>query len=542
MIKKRGGLDASVSIYEGATSPAEVKRLSEAAAVADKVSLDHLTGAGTVADIGAGNSPTLGKILVAGGKHYVAIDQRPDAVADLRDAGLSAQVGTVYDTKLQSKSVDAVHARFLFGWLPVSARNAALSELCRILPESGSMTIIDYDWGVTQGPSEMMALVNTGVELLRRQGFDPLWGSQLPDWMHGALSEAAPGANITITQTNRTSLYSGPIKSVLNGGFIDQTKNSLMATLERFGEQQLVADIEQQYQQLYDYAQSHPDELVRLPDIVGMTVRLDNNPPRPERQSASSLQPDKDYEIVFSDDGRRVVVANSPDMVTEIRRTQAESYIIYGLVGKDAVDADGVLREEIEPPDQVARSVYGAVLDEHGDIRAVMRFIEQDNRGDGSLPEIARLNAETYQQLQQWLQSKNVDSRQIIEVSGLAKSVRGGDVYDIEQVLVGLAQVARVRGYQAAIMGLRQEEVPLIQAMFGKEVIQCVGGAHDIHLPHVDGNIAYQTAVVDLRSLFDDSLRYHEQAGRTAFAAGLARAAKLAMRYGASDADRGAND
>lgn len=511
MKEKSGGHDISVSIYDGVAPDAEAERLQEAAIVADEVSLRHMAGASSVLDIGAGDSATLGIRCQGRGQRYCAVEPRSGAVATLRSAGLEAKEGTALDTGLPGASSDAVHARFVFGWLGEAERRLALQEMCRVLQESGTVTVIDYDWGVAAGPPEMMTLIQQGMGLLREQGFDPLWGRQLPEWLPSAFSEIAPDTIMRVEACDRQPLYIGELNKVLDDGFIGQTKESLVAALTQLGNHQLAQSIEVQYQRLCDYARQHPEEEVRLPDIVGVTLRVSDNPRHAERASMPELQEGKDYHIALSGAGWQVARATSGEMVAAIRHVQATAYVAHGLVSPSAIGEDGVLLREIEPYKQVERSVYAAAGNNEHALRAVMRFIAPGAEHLDSLPEVRRLDTGSQQELKDWLRREGVDHDRVIEVSGLAKNMSGGDVYDAVRVIVGLTRVARTMGYEAAVMGLREREVALIQGIFGKETIRCIGKPHLIMLPEVSSDIRYQTTVTDLRHFFANSLAHNER-------------------------------
>lgn len=512
MDKKGGGRELSgVSMYDGVTPDAEAERLRNAANVADGISLEHTTGARCVLDVGAGDSATFGVRCRERGQRYFAVEPRSGAVASLCDAGLEASEGTALDTGLPSGSADAVHARFVFGWLGEVERHLALQEACRVLEETGTITVIDYDWGVVSGPPAMMELVEQGIHLLNEQGFDPPWGRQLPEWLPGAFSAIAPDVTATVDRISRRPLYIGRLAEVLDGGFIGQTKESLVSVLVQLGEHQLAQSIEAKYEALRKYAQCHPDEEVHLPDIVAVSLRVTGNPCRVERMSAPRLQEGEDYDVVLSGPGWKVARATSDDMVTAIRRVQATAYVARGLVSSDAISEDGVLFHGIEPREQVERSIYATAGNDKHALRAVMRFIIPDQGRLDSLPEVVRLDTGARQELKDWLSKESVDQGRVVEASGLAKNMSGGDVYDVVRVITGLTRVARTMGYEAAVMGLRDREVMLIQGIFGKEAIRRVGEPHIIKLPEVSSDIRYQTAVVNLKHFFANSISHNER-------------------------------
>lgn len=538
-MRESGGRDIGVSMYDGITPDPEAERLKEAAMVADTVSLMHTRDAWRLLDIGAGDSATFGQACIRRGQQYYAVEPRSGAVQGLLQAGINAKEGTALDTGVASNSVDAVHARFVFGWLGPTERRLALEEMSRVLEHEGTITVLDYDWGVVEGPPELLNLVKQGTRLLRQQGFDPLWGRQVPEWLPETLRGVIPEAEVTQEQTSRQSLYVGRLADVLDGGFIGHTKESLVAALAQLGNQQLVDDIETKYALLCEYAAQHPDEEVRLPDIVGVTMRMRGNPHHPERVVDPEFRQGEDYDVVLEGPGWIVARVQSPAMIQAVRQVQARSYVAHELVGADAINEDGVLCQEIEPAEQVARSVYIATCDTDGNIRSVARIILPDERQHiDSLPEVARLTAETRAKLEQWLDTERINARRVVEVSGLAKNMSGGDIHDVIRTIIGLTRAARGAGYEATLMGLRENETPLIQSILGHEVIRIIGGPHVISLPGVNDDITYQTVVANLRSLFSKVQRHNEKLLERANTPTSLRSAILEIVQRAMERDR----
>ena len=167
-------------------SDSEAERLRAMAAPADIVSLRALgnsvhAGGRVVADLGAGDSTSLGAALTAGNPslRYLPIDIRPDAVQAQNDQGFDAVLAPATDLPLKDHSVDAVHARFLFGWLDAGGAARAVREIVRVAREPARLVIIDYDWGEADGPPLLMRWKDDLLDLLTTFGFDPSYGRKL---------------------------------------------------------------------------------------------------------------------------------------------------------------------------------------------------------------------------------------------------------------------------------------------------------------------------------------------------------------------------
>src|SRR4051794_10571585 len=140
-------------------SSVDARRLRRMAGAADMVSLRALgpivDRLGVVdADVGAGDSTALADALTTRNPSltYLPIDIRPSAVNAHRTHGFDGRVGSAKDLPLADDSVDAVHARFVFGWLDSAGRRRAVEELLRVTRGVGRAVVIDYDWATADGP------------------------------------------------------------------------------------------------------------------------------------------------------------------------------------------------------------------------------------------------------------------------------------------------------------------------------------------------------------------------------------------------------
>ena len=146
-----------------ASFDSEAERLQSAAVkLANPISLTVLSASlhpgGTLLDIGAGADSNLGKSIEDRGCKYVAVEPNNDFVSSLQAAGIDALRGDAADVPIASNSIDAVHMRFVFGWLNEQQRKSALGQAARVLKpgEQKDIVVIDYDWMAAEGPDEYM--------------------------------------------------------------------------------------------------------------------------------------------------------------------------------------------------------------------------------------------------------------------------------------------------------------------------------------------------------------------------------------------------
>ena len=144
---------------DGRVDRAEAERLSLMASWADRGSLAAMASQllaiedPVMVDIGAGDSPSLGRAVVERNPTatYIPVDTRGAAVRAQREAGLPAEQGSATDLPLCDGLGDMVHPRFDVGCMDRSARCRCLDECLRISKGQARLLIADCDWVLASG-------------------------------------------------------------------------------------------------------------------------------------------------------------------------------------------------------------------------------------------------------------------------------------------------------------------------------------------------------------------------------------------------------
>lgn len=507
-------------------SEAEARRLDLMAMVANHVSVDMLsllarrsrTQGFIVVDVGAGDSPRLGREITERGYAYRPIDMRSDAVEAQRRAGFDAVQSIATELALPSRSADMIHSRFTWGWLSDTERTLSLAEMLRVCGDDAAIAIIDYDWTTIEGPALLHEMVNNLMTMMRQTGFEPEYGKRLHDDLSEKLNYLIEGRHEIALM--RMATYDGPIEAGI-AHFIAPTIDAIATQLIKIGKHDQAATLRNDLATLEAYACAHSAERVRLPEIVAtgtvvkdatqrlspaMTTYLDaRDGTDRDRRSYDSFVEGVDFESALPHipSARRVAIATSHDMVLAARRIQTTAYFKNEIIGFDAVGDNGVLVDGNDPMDLVRRSIYFVPLDEHTLwMDGVVRIITPtDEGGIWSLPTIQRLlrhSPEAMKALQKYPFMNGVDKT--VEVSGLAKNMLGGTLGDVMVAMVVLAEVAVNNGYRYGVMGLQESKVDLIEHLFGKEAIHRIDGqeaVHHIDLPGVKENSLFVPLYVD---------------------------------------------
>ena len=511
-------------------STAELKRLDYMATIADIISVDVLTNLmdnldiarPVVADIGAGDSVSLGRELSNRGMVYVPVDIRQDAVQSQRAAGFNAIQSSAKSIDISSETVDVVHARFTWGWLNDDEREHSLIEMLRIAKEDSGLAVIDYDWSAVSGPPEFLNAVGNIQQAMKYAGFDPQFGSAACNDVATRLERMLIDARrVTITE-RREPVFAGELQHALL--IIEKTAVAASTQLRQIGLTYMADDIDNGFVELARYIEEHPRESVTLPDIVSVSVSFgggrrsfseytqtrlaqhDAALVRMRAQVEQAFEADVDFWPSFPglDSLSSIGVAVTPALVLAARRVQAEAYVKEGIVGNDAVGYDGALIVENDPVELVNRSEYLVSIGE-GSVRGVVRIIQPNEHGKESLPTVARLKAHSPDAWQELTRHPAMaDGEQLIEVSALAKDAANGGFMDVMKAILALVAHAQnpERGYRYGIMGLQKAHVPLILSVFGEQNFQqfsATDAPHAIDLPGVKDNVEFVPLIVDGR-------------------------------------------
>jgi len=518
-------------------SESEASRLDMMAQIANVVSIDmvqslavHLRSGGlSIPDIGAGDSTRLAADLTAKGHRDIALDMRQGAVDAHLAAGYDAVKSLATELAIESGSIDISHARFTWAWLSDVERMQSLAEMLRIGRDDMAISIVDYDWSTIEGPQIFLDKVAHVKAIMQQTGFEPDYGARVATDLDKKLSSLIHGAYTIVTA--RDSSYTGPINGGLDN-LIAPTVHAIVTQLLKIDKtteaETLLVDLEE----LYDYAAEHPDEQVRLPDIVAagvvvadkderisptMRTYLDAVGNHQDRQRAYDIYKEGvDFVRALTDvpSAHRVVIATSEDMILAARRIQTTAYYRDEIIGFDALGANGVLVDGNDPMELVNRSIYFVPLDEQTNwMNGVVRIIKPTaDEGVWSLPTVKRISQHSTEavdklQIEPFMQEFD----NTVEVSGLAKNMLGGTLEDVMLAMVVLSEVTIRSGYRYGIMGLQESKVELIEHLFGTEAIHRIDGedvAHHIDLPGVKDDSLFVPLYVDGEKFIEEVYQY----------------------------------
>ncbi|MCB9759060.1 MAG: class I SAM-dependent methyltransferase [Alphaproteobacteria bacterium] len=119
-------------------------------------------GPATLVDLGCGPGSYLAmmaRMPELAGYTLIGVDQCPQMIAQgrLERPGLAWHQASAYTLPLADRSVDVVHASFLF--INLRSPDLALAEIARVLKPGGIFYVVDVHDPTFQGPPEILALV-----------------------------------------------------------------------------------------------------------------------------------------------------------------------------------------------------------------------------------------------------------------------------------------------------------------------------------------------------------------------------------------------
>lgn len=520
--------------FYNVSTVSEAQRLRLMALFADHVSVaavhsalgENIEGK-IILDEGCGDSTTLGEQLTAIGATYVPTDMREASVTAQRERGFNGHQSLVTALEVDTGSVDMPHARFTFGWLTSGQKDTALLEMLRVSrPDEAALTVIDYDWASITGPTPFLDVVEETKARMRSVGFEPDYGSTVVEDVQSRLEAIADKPGEISVQEHRVPTYVGPIDGALP--ILASTAESIASQLEGVGMVDAAANMRGLLDTLRQYVAQHPDEKVKLPDIVAAIAVIHNksdvfgdaladhttvyNFLRQCKQvlRAEAFIEGKDYEAVNSSVPglKEVVLASHPSLVLAARRIQFDAYLKDGIVTNEAKGPDGALNTEIDPVELVQRSKYVVSLGETN-VRSAVRAIYPSP--EVTDPREALLTLPTPRRLQEHapntfaaLSQHDLMSgkKKVIEVSALAKDMLNGEFVDVVNAVVGLADMLQKEGVDYAVMGLQESHLDLIQGVFGRKAIRNIDGddaVHPVQLPGVAEAKKFVPLVVDVQ-------------------------------------------
>lgn len=495
----------AAQFYDDEGNIAEAERLRLMAAAADMLTLSYfkVEPGSTVVDLGAGDSPSLGKSIRGLGGSYVALDQRADAVRSLRDSGFDARQASVVDTGLPNDFTDVAHARFVFGWLKDEQRSAAVEESWRIIRSGGRVVISDYDWGAIRGPRELLDAVELATEVLEVFGFDPYYGDKVAaDIGHKAESiSSRADSKVEIHPVDRRPIFKGSLRDSVV--IFEQTASSMLHQLEHQGMYERANDLVASLDRLRDYAANNPDEEVQLADVV--TQVFDITKTSGEVTSVETTGSLADYIELGQDDFVEssavpgVVRAESPEFVQFVRRLQALSYVHDGIATRSQL-VNGVLPLSVESEEQIARSKYFVSMDpETRQPLGCVRYIAPDpSVGLKSLPTLSRFGIDD---------DPRFDGA--IEISAFTKELKRGRYIDPILATLGMSfDVMENTDYDKAVMCIRTSLVPFIYHIFGEQNFEDISSGRAVEIPGVDSSVGFSGLMVRAESFLPGVLEH----------------------------------
>lgn len=501
----------------------EAERLQSAATrLANPISIEALRPAleagNTVLDIGAGADATLGKNVKNKGCNYVAVEPNRDFVTILQKAGIDAWQGDVTNVPIESNSVDAVHMRFLFGWLNERQRKSALQQAARVLRpgDQKTVTVIDYDWLRSDGPDDYMKAVGVACDILKSFGFDYEYGSKLPSDIEELASHSVLGDAV---EYEIQPSVTHEISKTLGEGLpiLEEAASSLQEGLSALGDTERTEALSEAIDALRNV---NPEIEITLPGITVQTVVITKHTPSAERSNNTTLvalekahtgsQYEGDFETAEIPGVVKIEVGSELD--NYVRRMQAAEYLKEGILeSATMINENGMLCEESYPEDVVRRSISLATLSSENIPTAAVRLIETEEGGDpdeqlSSLPTAAHLGLEMSNRS---VFPEGATADGVIEVSALLRnSKEGGRLLDVAHVMIGAAVEAKKRGHHTGLITTQKGAWKFMKGLLGEENFVVLEDLHESDIPGASKDVEFVCLAVDVQS-FLDGVRAH---------------------------------
>lgn len=520
----------TTSFYDLHQKEYEAERLESAAVkLANPISLralgPTLLKGNTIADIGAGVDTALGRQIQEKGCRYVAVDQNGSFVNTLRLSGIEAYQGDATNMPIDSNSVDAVHMRFLFGWLNETQRKLVLEQAIRVVKpgQPKTITIIDYDWLKTDGPDEYMKTVEVACGILESFGFDYTYGGKASLSIPKLLDEGALGAG-AVYEVGPEDVYR--VRKTLGEGLplLEEAASSLKEHLTTIGDTERIEALDDALRGL-----RHVDLTAEicLPGIVAETIMVTKRQPSLTRSENRLVRLALSHEHDnYSEDYAPttipgvVKVERGSNLDNYMRRVQAAEYLRNGmLVGEEMIDENGMLCEGSYPKKHLDRSNLYVCLPEGAEKpTAGVRLIEPEKTGDDS----AQLRSlPTAERMELAMDSccngerifpEDAEPSGVFEVSASIKnSEEGGGLLDMTRAIIGLVAEAKQAGYHTGLMTTQQKMYELVKKVFGEDNFTVLEGPHTSDIHGAADTIKYVCLSVDIRSFLETTQQHTEK-------------------------------
>ena len=459
----------------------EGERLRTMAPPADVLSLTAFGGSVdrsdvVVADLGAGDSTSLGSALIArnASLRYLPIDLRPDAIERHRVAGFDATVAPVTDLPLRDGSVDVVHTRFLFAWLDDAGAGRAMEEVVRVTRDDARLVVIDYDWSSADGAPVVVAWKDDLLDLLTTFGFDPEYGQRHVAELKGHLAVAGlTRADYAISQlrTSRTVTLREALPT------LETLVEPVVRHVGALGLKDRADRLRRHYAAVAELAEQQPDRPVTYPAMVATVVDLTRRSTATARPAIGRRRAERRAEVIrglrpAGPAGLGVFRLESTELVNQARRLQAAVYARHRYHTRDSTDANGFLIAEIDPPEVVARSAYLGMFDRDGEVGACVRMIGALENDLMTLPTLAKMSDHARPDGHPPISVPFPAGSVVFEVSGLAKSSRTPDPTVTTRLLLAVVSEARRRGEDFAVMGLVEPIATWLLTAYGRQAIR----------------------------------------------------------------------
>lgn len=129
---------------------------------------------GPVLELGTGGGVVTEELRRRSRGPVIALDRRPEALADLAEPRLEADIEAL---PLADGSIDLVFAQHVFLW---AATERALDEATRVIAPGGVLVALEPDFGGALEHPPEVAIADVWITALERAGADPCIGRKLP--------------------------------------------------------------------------------------------------------------------------------------------------------------------------------------------------------------------------------------------------------------------------------------------------------------------------------------------------------------------------
>lgn len=456
----------------------DVSRTATMAELANPLSvrlLDEVGGlepGSVIVDVGAGTGTALGDEVIDKGARYLPIDVRTSAVEAHQAAGhREARLGDATALPLPDKAMaghdGVLHSRFTHAWLG-EGRKRAWDEAGRIGLAQG--VVIDYDYTpVNNVANEQYREVVESVQgVLGHQGFEPDYGSRLPDDSRRALNDLFGAGRYSLTVT-RASLSADTLDQRM--AIVSETVDSVATALDDAGMESVARSLRQKLQAL---RQLQSMSLLRaadvpLPDMVGVAFKANEQPVGDgdeldrKRAAAASRLPTLGGEFAAEDavQARQFLASEGHPDREAARKLFTRMYRAAGYFDR-SLSPDELL-DATDPAELDARSDTFTITE--GDkLTLTIRLVSPNGDGVWSLPTAKKLTTESRNGLPDEVQ------RAVVGEAGYFASISHSPLAPLK-VCMALVNEARTRGMDYVLIGtVEGHTTERIATLFGPAI------------------------------------------------------------------------